>query len=377
MMENLSSWLELRAVKGLGPGTMSRLVLSFGSPQAVQAASVEELVMQGGVSVPVAQEIQRQPDSQTRLAIKQEVQAITEGSFSFLTILDDEYPARLKTISDPPPILYLTGNLDKGDHQALAIVGARKATPAARAFTLALSQELASCGFTIVSGLARGVDEAAHRGALACPSGRTVAVLGCGIDRTYPIEHKQLREQIESHGAVLSEFSLGAEPHSYHFPQRNRLISGMSLGIVVTEATERSGSLITARFALEQNREVFAVPGSVTNNMSRGPHQLIKQGAKLVEGIEDILEELLPQLDASFHERLSKRPDVSDEPFHSLGKEEKVLYDRITLEPIALEDLISQDRYPPSEVLSLLLSLEMKGAIRQLAGSQYIRTSVR
>ena len=376
-MTDFSAWLVLRAVKGLGPGTVSRLVLGFGSPQAVQAASVQELISRGGVSPAVAERIHQGPDSQTLSAVEREVKAVEHGAFSVLTILDDDYPARLKTIADPPPLLYVTGALDEIDCQAIAIVGSRKATPSGLAFTQELSQELTSLGFTIVSGLARGVDHAAHQGALTCLSGRTVAVLGCGIDQTYPLEHQSLRQKIESQGAVLSEFSPGSAPHGYHFPQRNRVISGMSLGVVVTEATEKSGSLITAKMALEQNREVFAVPGSVTNAMSRGPHQLIKQGAKLVEHIDDILEELVPQLENSVHKRKAQIPSVSSHQHPELGKDEQALYNRISLEPMTLEELLSQGSDSPSEVMSLLLSLEIKGVIRQIAGSQYIRTSVR
>ncbi|GJL50556.1 DNA-processing protein DprA [Candidatus Nitrospira salsa] len=377
MREDFAAWLALKATKGVGPGAVSRLILRFGSPQAVQAASVGDLMAHEGLSLPAAQRMTQRPDDQTLLAIEREVKAIEQGAFSVITILDAEYPLRLKTISDPPPFLYLTGQLDEVDHQAIAVVGSRKATPAGLAFTRMLSQELASVGFTIVSGLARGVDQAAHQGALTCSTGRTVAVLGCGIDRTYPPEHKSLRECIEQHGAVLSEFSPGAVPHGYHFPQRNRVISGMSVGVVVTEATEKSGSLITARLALEQNREVFAVPGTVSNETSRGPHHLIKQGAKLVEGLEDILEELLPQLEGSFRERLNAREDRSCEPMPFLDKQEEALYNRISFEPISLEELLSQAGCSPSDVMSVLLSLEMKGVIRQLAGSQYIRTSIR
>ncbi len=216
------------------------------------------------------------------------------------------YPPRLTTIPDPPPLLYVSGSLERADHQAVAIVGSRKATAAGRLLTEELSRELASLGFTIVSGLARGIDAAAHRGALA-GKGRTVAVLGCGIDRTYPPEHASLRKQIESDGAVIGELPLGSYPHGYHFPRRNRIISGMCLGVIVTEAAMDSGSLITARLAADQGREVFAVPGFVKNETSRGPNGLIKQGATLVETVDDVIEELLPQLNDSLRERLTTR----------------------------------------------------------------------
>ncbi|MCA9470532.1 MAG: DNA-processing protein DprA [Nitrospirales bacterium] len=377
MNEDLSSWLELRSVKGVGPSTLSRLVLEFGSPRAVQAATATALVEQGGVSLAVAERIHQRPDPQTRLAIDQELQALeNHKAISICTILDADYPSRLRTIPDPPPLLYVTGQLEKVDDHAIAVVGSRNATPGGQVFTRALSRELASAGFTVVSGLARGVDQAAHRGALDSSSGRTLAVLGCGIDRTYPMEHKALREHIECRGAIISELSLGAEPHGYHFPQRNRIISGLSLGVVVTEATENSGSLITTRFALEYNREVFAVPGAVTNKMARGAHQLIKQGAKLVESIDDILVEILPLLEKPFVEGVTTRRLTEEQPTCALSEQEQAVYTQISLEPITLEDLLSQDCGLTSEVMGVLLSLEMKGLIQRIAGAQYIRSSV-
>jgi DNA processing protein len=236
---------------------------------------------------------------------------------------------------------------------------------------------LAALGFTIVSGLARGIDAAAHEGALMA-SGRTLAVLGCGIDRLYPPEHGPLRQRIEQQGAVLSEFPMGTAPHSYHFPQRNRIISGLSLGVIVTEASSRSGSLITARMALEQNREIFAIPGNVTNILTRGPHRLIKEGAKLVESSLDIVEEILPMLEPSFRDHLEKQqlalhPQPSSP---SLGPEEQRVFDCISLEPVSLDDLISQNTYAPSEMMSILLSLEIKGLIKQIPGLQYFRVGI-
>ncbi len=374
--ESLPAWLALRAVKGLGAGTISRLVRHFGSPQAVQAASARDLTEHVGISVALAERIKQSPDGQAVAAIQREIKSVEEGSFEVLTLLDSEYPARLQTIPDPPPLLYVTGQLDESDQQAIAIVGSRRATPAGCVFTQTLSRELVALGFTIVSGLARGIDKSAHQGALE-GLGRTIAVLGCGIDQTYPQEHRSLRAQIEMQGAVLSEFSPGTIPHGYHFPQRNRVISGMCFGVVVTEATEKSGSLITARFALEQNREVFAVPGAVSNETSRGPHLLIKQGAKLVEGINDILEELIPQLERASGEQWKDRCQAITPPSLILGVAEEALYNLISLEPITLEELLSQSTSTPSEVMSVLLSLEMKGVIQQLAGSQYIRSTIR
>ena len=375
-MKSLSSWLALRAVKGLGVGTLSRLVLRLGSPEAVREASDQALMSEGGVSPSVAKRIREAPSPELRKQVQSELKALDQGRFSIMTIVDSMYPPRLAMIPDPPPLLYVTGELRESDRQALAIVGSRKCTPAGEAFTRQLSGDLAALGFSVVSGLARGIDAAAHQGALKV-GGRTVAVLGCGINRTYPPEHQQLRQRIDSQGATLSEFPPGTPPRGSHFPQRNRVISGLCLGIIVTEAAEKSGSLITARLASEQNREVFAVPGSVSNAMSRGPHQLIKQGAKLVEGPSDILEELLPQLESPILDRVGNHSTPREPQSPSLSPEEQGLYSLISLEPISLEELLSQGALVAAEVLSILLSLEIKGYIKQLPGTQYIRTSIR
>jgi DNA processing protein len=229
-----------------------------------------------------------------------------------------------------------------------------------------------------VSGLARGIDADAHEGALAS-KGRTVAVLGCGIDQIYPPEHLKLRQRIEQQGAVLSEFPMGTSPQSFHFPQRNRVISGLSLGVVVTEATLKSGSLITARMALDQNREVFAIPGNVTHPLSRGPHRLIQQGAKLVEKSWDIVEEILPMLEPSFRHHLETQHHIGETqiPTVLLGPEEQEMFDRIPFEPVLLDELIAQCSYSSSQVMSLLLSLEIKGLIKQVPGLQYVRIRIR
>ena len=375
-MESLASWLTLRSVKGLSSGALSRLVLRFGSPEAVRATSVHALMSEGGVSLAVAKQIHEDPPPELLKHIQREYTALEQGTFSIMTIVDPLYPPRLTMIPDPPPMLYFTGRIQETDHQALAIVGSRKSTHAGEAFTRQLSGDLAALGFSIVSGLARGIDAAAHEGALE-GGGRTLAVLGCGIDRTYPWEHRNLRERVERHGAVLSEFSPGTAPRGYHFPQRNRIISGLCLGVIVTEAAEQSGSLITARLASEQNREVFAVPGAVTNSMSRGPHHLLKQGAKLVESSGDILEELVHQLEGPFRDRVYSQVSPSAPPLPSMTQEEQALFHVIPLEPISLEELISQSPLTVTELMSILLSLEMKGVVKQLPGTQYIRAALR
>ena len=369
---SLRTWFVLRAVRGLGDATVCRLVQAFGSPEAVLAVSADDLRNLGGLSNSLAQAVQRGPDRETQQDIDRELKALERLRLSVVTYLDVCYPPRLKTIHDPPPFLYMGGELSEADYHAVAIVGARRATHAGRLLTEQLSQELASAGFTIVSGLARGIDAAAHRGALAA-QGRTVAVLGCGIDRTYPPEHQTLRKQIESNGAVVAELPLGTYPYGYHFPRRNRIISGMCLGVVVTEAEIQSGSLITARLAAEQGREVFAVPGSVKAPNSRGPNSLIKQGAKLVESVEDIVEELFPQLDGSFRERLKGRAPLQTVPTPQLCKEEATIYDLLSHDPAHIDDLIAKASLAAADVAALLLSLELKNLIRQLPGHSYLR----
>jgi DNA processing protein len=377
MMDSLSAlqgWLELRAVKGLGPITFARLINQFGSPEAIRDANFSELVTTGNLSPALVQSLKQPLSKSSQTQIQREIEAVEAGQFSMLTLTDPHYPTRLKTIVDPPPILSYTGQLQECNQQALAIVGARKGSHAGRAFSRQLSGDLAALGFTIVSGLARGIDADAHEGALAS-TGRTVAVLGCGIDRTYPPEHLKLRHRIEQHGAVLSEFPMGTTPQSYHFPQRNRVISGLSLGVIVTEATLKSGSLITARMALEQNREVFAVPGAVTHPLSHGPHRLIKQGAKLVEKHWDIVGEILPMLEPSFREHLEtqQKKSTTKPSTIALGPEEQHVFERIPLEPVSLDELIAHGSYSSSEMMSILLSLEMKGLIKQIPGLQYVR----
>jgi DNA processing protein len=275
-------------------------------------------------------------------------------------------------IADPPPLLYVTGTLTEQDELAVAIVGARRATTAGRTVTEELSHDLAEAGITVVSGLARGVDAAAHRGALAA-QGRTIAVLGCGIDRTYPPEHERLRRQIEERGAILSETPMGSPPHSHHFPRRNRIISGLSLGVVVTEAAIGSGSLITARLAAEQGREVFAVPGFVKEDTSRGTNALLKEGAALIERAQDVIDAILPQLEPALRLRLQPSPG-KNEPRDRLGNEEQLVYDVLSYDARTVDEVIVATGLSVSTVMASLLSLELRQRVRQLPGQRYLRT---
>ena len=367
----LESWLRLQAIDGVGDLTVLRLIRAWHSPEAVLGASRDELI-QRGCSLELADAISRGPDDSACRTLEREIRAIEHGRIEIRSMLDPTYPARLKMIADPPPLLYITGTLTEQDELAIAIVGARRATAAGRIMTEELSHDLAARGMTVVSGLARGVDAAAHRGALAA-QGRTIAVLGCGIDRTYPPEHDRLRRQIEERGAILSETPVGAPPHSHHFPRRNRIISGLSLGVIVTEAAINSGSLITARLAAEQGREVFAVPGFVKQDTSRGTNALLKDGAALIEQAQDVIDAVLPQLEPALRLRLQPsqtKKGGSDQ----LGKEEQLVYDVLSYDPLTVDDVIVATGMPVPTVMAALLSLELRQQVAQLPGQRYLRT---
>jgi|SRR5437867_10522699 len=282
---------------------------------------------------------------------------------------DERYPELLRAIYDPPAVLYCDGSVEPGDRQAVAIVGSRQATPYGLRITETLAGELSALGFTILSGFARGIDAAAHRAALAA-GGRTIAVLGCGLDVDYPPGHASLHAEIAGSGAVLTEFAPGTPPRATNFPRRNRIISGLALGVVVVEAADDSGSLITARLALEQGREVFAVPGPIDVPTSQGPHGLLKQGATLVETVDDIVEELLPQLDRPL--QTLKTEPIAALPEHvALSPSERTVLDVMSREPLHLDDLTERSRLTTPAVAAILLGLELKALVKQLPGQRY------
>ncbi len=370
--DRLHAWLELRSKEGLDDAAIVRLVDAFGSAESVLSASPRELEDRVDVAPAMARALAAPLDAETRRRIEGEVEALDRAGIAVVTCLDPVYPARLRMIPDPPPLLSVTGVYQPCDELAVAVVGTRHPTQAGRTVTEQLARALASVGVTVVSGLARGIDGAAHRGALEA-KGRTLAVLGCGIDQTYPPEHKALRRQIEGHGAVLSELPWGAAPLAHHFPRRNRIISGLSVGVLVTEAAARSGSLITARLAAEQGREVFAVPGAIHAEQSRGPNGLIKQGAKLVERVEDIIEELLPQLDTPARDRLAQCMGGAPAGAAPLEGDETKVYNLLSFEPTPIDDLITKSGLPAGTVNSLLLAMELRGLTRRLPGHCSVR----
>ncbi len=366
----LASWLTLQSIDGVGDRTLLKLVQVFGSPDAVLSAE-EDALIQSGCSSELAGSIRRGLPAITRQLIEKQIRRARHLNVRVLSLFDRSYPARLRTISDPPPLLYVSGTLSAQDDVAVAIVGGRRATPSGRVVTEEIAKDLAGTGVTIVSGLARGIDAAAHRGALA-GRGRTIAVLGCGIDRTYPPEHQALRRSIEANGAVLSELPIGSSPLSHHFPRRNRIISGLSLGVLVSEAAQDSGSLITAKLALEQGREVFAVPGSVKEDACRGSNSLIKEGAILVERAQDILEDILPQIDGRL--RATLHVEAASVPPHvPLSSEDGLVYEALSYEARSVDLVIEMTGLSAANVAASLLSLELSGRVRQLPGQQYIR----
>ncbi len=359
-------WLALRAVPGIGDVLYNRLIERFGPPRAVIAAKQKELMAVEGVGRQAAEAIKTfRPNDQD---IQRELDRVDKLGIELVTLLDERYPVQLKAIYDPPPILYMKGRLEPQDRQAVAIVGARRATEYGRWIAEQIARGLVAKGFTIVSGMARGIDGYAHRAAVSA-KGRTVAVLGCGVDVIYPEEHRTLRNEIAAQGCLLSEFPMGTGPHPNNFPQRNRIISGLSLGTVVVEAGLESGALITARFALDQNREVFAVPGNLGAKTSLGTNRLIKQGARLVETAEDIVEELSPQLVSAA--KPSDRPEV-DQPPADLSEEESALLKNLSHEPKHIDLITRETRLSSSQTSGMLLQLELKGHVRQLAGQLFV-----
>jgi DNA processing protein len=299
--------------------------------------------------------------------VERELSLLQKVGGTIVTSGDETYPSRLKNIYDPPPVLYVRGQLRKEDEVAVAIVGSRKTSSYGRTMTERVSQELATRGVTIVSGMARGIDSVAHQGAISA-GGRTIAVLGCGVDVVYPPENRNLFQDIIDHGAILSEFPMGSPPEGSHFPKRNRVISGLSVGVVVVEAGQRSGSLITANYALEQGRDVFAVPGNIGMASSRGTNQLIKQGAKLVESSQDILIEITPQ----WQKENEVTPPAKD-PARHLPEEQRGLYGLLTETPIHIDEIIRESQLEPGRVMSLLLELELKGLVSQWPGRGFSR----
>lgn len=367
-------WLGLRKVRGIGPRTCRLLLDRFESPQAIFGATEHELIS-AGIPKTTARSILEFRDFD---AVEKELCELPRIGARLVRWNDDDYPPNLRHIADPPPYLFVRGSAPIGDPRCIAVVGARAASDAGRRMANRLGLELAAKGFSVVSGLARGIDGEAHQGALDA-GGVTVAVMGCGIDVIYPAEHRKLADAIlERRGALVSELPVGTQPLAENFPTRNRILAGMCMGVVVVEAAEKSGSLITARMALEQDRQVFAVPGSPLTGKSRGSNRLIKDGAKIVECVEDVIEELAPQLSIPQSAAVRNKPGEStgsaDRDIDSMGGDEEsntVLRTLKDAEKVHVDSIIESSGLTPQIVLRILLDLELKGLVMQHPGKLF------
>ncbi len=374
---DIEKWLKLTRAEGVGSTTFAKLIKYFGSVDRALGASVSEFTRIGGIGFKTAEKIAAtcgkfDSDVELELAHKLGVWIINWN--------DSRYPAVLKQIYDPPPVLYIKGSLTRDDNLSLAIVGSRRCSLYGQEQASRFAHLLASAGFTICSGMARGIDTAAHQGVLSA-GGRTIAVQGCGLANIFPPENDKLFELISESGACISELPLKYEPLSENFPPRNRIISGLSLGTIVIEAGLRSGALITAKAAMENNREVMAVPGKIDSPLSRGPHFLIKDGAMLVESIDDIMEalgDIGKRLKAHTTEAVDQAADNIDTPLFDitqlkLSNDERLVYDCLTNEAIHTEQIIVESDLKPAKINAALVSLRLKGLIKQLPGSMFLR----
>lgn len=370
----LQSWLALHLVPGLGPVTCHKLVARFGSPDRVLSASVAEL----NAVCRLRQESVAALDSKTRenlrMLASDQIEQAAARNISIVTINDPRYPSLLHKIHDPPVVLYILGNPALIDCNGIGIVGSRAATHYGKNIAQQLASGLARQGFTIISGMALGIDTAAHKGALAAREERTIAVLGCGLDIIYPPSNRKLYAEIAASGAVVSEYPLGTIPDNFRFPARNRIISGLSLGVVVVEAAKRSGSLITVQHALEQGREVFAVPGRIDSVKSAGTHALLHQGAKLVHSVNDIVEEFSHfTLSSSQEEKTCTTGE--EQNLLQLNHEEAKLLACLDVYPQAFDEIVSASGFTSQKTNELLLYLEIKGVVKQMPGKCYQRAA--
>ncbi len=376
-------WLALRMAPGLGTRKAGQLIAAFRTPQAIFQASRSELEAAGLASA-VAQSIASGCSFEDAVAQKEK---LAQAGAELVPLTDPRYPLRLKEIFDPPPLLYARGRVELLANLMLGIVGTRRPTPYGVAAATRLSQDLATAGLTIVSGMARGIDTAAHRAALDC-QGETIAVFGCGVDELYPVENRKLAKEIGERGLILSEFPMGTPPYPHNFPVRNRILSGMSVGVLVVEGGEYSGSAITAKLAAEFNREIFAVPGNITSKMAWGPNLLIKQGAKLVQEWQDVVGELPAEDRRALANRFRKQlnlnemeegvtsgPAAASYASGSFKTVEKAVLGALSPDsPVSLDGLIDTIQgCSPSEVIAVLFDLEMAGLVRQIPGKNFLR----
>ncbi len=368
--ESLNYWLALLHCPGIGTKRYADLLQRYGDPVTVFNYGVKELGSSSGLPKETVAWL-RNPDWSV---IEKDLAWLTSSdSHHIITLADPIYPPLLREIDDPPPLLFVNGDPNSLKTPQLGIVGSRNPSPGGQENARNFAKSLAQAGLTITSGLALGIDAAAHQGALL-GHGVTIAVTGTGLDRVYPARHRNLAHQIAAAGALISEFPIGTPPLADHFPRRNRIISGLSLGTLVVEAAPLSGSLITARLAAEQGREVFAIPGSIHNPLARGCHALIRQGAKLVETVEDIIEELGPLAKLNY----SLNHDVEHSTGHDtpdLDSQQLKLLENMGYDPVSVDTLVGHANLTTEQVSAILLVLELQGVVSSAAGGLYTRVS--
>ena len=373
----IEDWLKLIRADGVGPAIFGKLLKRFGSAERVLGASVSELAKTNGLGFKTAERIAATRD---KFDPAPELELAHKLGVWIINLDDERYPPVLRRIYDPPPVLYVKGSLTREDNLGLSIVGSRRCSLYGQEQSSRFAHFLGSAGFTICSGMARGIDTAAHQGVLAA-GGRTIAVQGCGLATVFPPENGKLFELICESGACVSELPLGYEPLRINFPPRNRIIAGLSLGTIVIEAAQQSGALITARAALDYNREVMAVPGKIDSPLSRGAHQLIKQGARLIESVEDVTE-ALGQIGVQLEEHVSAAATNASERAErtlfdasqlKLSDAERKIYNCLSKEPIHVEQVIAETNLAPGIVNATLISMRLKGLIKQLPGSLFAK----
>jgi len=362
-MNTKQQWLALALTPGLGPVTIGKLISLFGSASGIFAAEPKKLAECTFLRKESAASICDKEKNSQRLAEKELARAQKAG-VQILCWDDPLYPKLLKEIPDPPPLLYVKGSIHALSCPGVAMVGARAATSYGLQVSKHLAQELARCNLSVISGFALGIDSAAHQGALSA-GGATIAVLGCGLDIVYPATNKKLYAEIAANGAIVSEYPMGTPPDGFRFPARNRIISGLSLGVLVVEAARHSGTLITANLALDQGREVFVVPGRIDSPKSEGCHRLAQEGAKLIHSVADILAELPAGANPS--------PTSDTSSTSRLAPEEEKLFSFLDVYPKNIEQLIAETNMPPQKIQEALLNLELRGLVAALPGKQYQR----
>jgi DNA processing protein len=374
---DIEKWLKLIRADEVGPVTFAKLIKHFGSVDAALGTSVSELSKIDGIGFKTAERIAA---SQDKFDVAGELKLAEKLGVWIINLDDQRYPVVLKRIYDPPPVLYVKGTLTREDNLCISIVGTRRCSLYGQEQASRFAHFLSSAGFTICSGMARGIDTAAHQGALSA-NGRTIAVQGCGLANIFPPENKNLFELIAQSGACISELPLRYEPLSENFPPRNRIIAGLSLGTIVIEAPLNSGAMITAKAAMDYNREVMAVPGKIDSPLSKGTHKLIKEGAKLIESVEDVMEALGyigEQLAEHVTEAAEKAATKREKPLFDirdlkLNGNEKMIYDYLHKEPSHIEQIIGDTKLTPGSVNAGLISLRLKGVIKQLPGSLFVK----